>query len=320
LSRRRDLPPRVVRRIDGVLLLNKPRGISSNGALQRVKRLYQAESAGHTGTLDPLASGLLPICLGDATKFGGELLESDKRYLAVVRFGETTATGDAEGPILEARPVDFAKGDLETAMQSFRGEIAQIPPMYSALKHHGQPLYELARKGQTIVREARHVFIRELALVRFEPPLATLDVLCSKGTYIRTLAEDLGQALGCGAHLASLERTGIGPHRIAEATELEALEQMPADARDHLLMPMDSLVRHWPAVELSDDCARRFTFGQAISRNDLPENAPIAVSSPGPVNSTENLVRVYSLSGAFLGLGQIDPVGSLRPHRLVKNI
>jgi tRNA pseudouridine55 synthase len=307
----------VVRRIDGVLLLNKPRGISSNGALQRVKRLFQAQKAGHTGTLDPLACGLLPICLGDATKFGGELLESDKRYLAVVRFGQTTATGDSEGPVLEDRPVNFSESDLKTALERFRGEITQIPPMYSALKHQGKPLYELARKGETVARAARHVMIHSLDLVSFEPPLARLDVLCSKGTYIRTLAEDLGQALGCGAHLAGLERTGIGPYGIGDSVQLDVLEQVPTESRDSLLKAMDSLVRHWPAVNLSEECARRFTFGQAISRNDLPEYASSGASNLESQGG--GLMRVYAEDGAFLGLGEVDPVGSLRPHRLVSS-
>lgn len=311
MSQKRDLPPRVVRRIDGVLLLNKPRGISSNGALQRVKRLFQAQKAGHTGTLDPLASGLLPICLGDATKFGGELLESDKRYRAVVRFGQTTATGDSEGPVLEDKPVDVPESDLHSVLERFRGEIDQIPPMYSALKHQGKPLYELARKGETIARAARRVVIHALDLVSFAPPMATLDVLCSKGTYIRTLAEDLGQTLGCGAHLASLERTGIGPYGIGDSVPLDVLEQMPQESRDGLLKPMDSLVRHRAEVTLRDDCARRFTFGQAISRNDLPDRAP------GPDRKEGELVRVYTEGRTFLGLGQLDAVGSLRPSRLV---
>lgn len=314
MPQRRDLPPRVVRRIDGVLLLNKPRGISSNGALQRVKRLFQAQKAGHTGTLDPLASGLLPICLGNATKFGGELLESDKRYQAVVRFGQTTATGDAEGAVLETRPVTFSESELNQALERYRGEISQTPPMYSALKHLGKPLYELARKGETIARASRSVMIHMLNLLHFEPPLATLDVLCSKGTYIRTLAEDLGQALGCGAHLASLDRTGIGPYGIADSISLEVLEQTPPESRDGLLKPMDSLVRHWPEVALDEGCARRFTFGQAISRNDL-QNLP----GTGPARADEGggLMRVYEQGGAFLGLGQVDSAGSLRPYRLV---
>ena len=315
MQQRRDLPPRVVRRIDGVLLLNKPRGISSNGALQRVKRLFQAQKAGHTGTLDPLACGLLPICLGDATKFGGELLESDKRYLALVRFGQTTATGDSEGPVLEDKPVNFSESDLNSALERFRGEISQIPPMYSALKHQGKPLYEFARKGETIARSARHVMIHSLNLVGFEPPFARLDVLCSKGTYIRTLAEDLGQALGCGAHLASLERTGIGPYGIDDSIQLDVLEQLPTESRDALLKAMDSLVRRWPAVKLSEEFARRFTFGQAISRNNLSEYVPSG--APSLEKQGGGLMRVYTQEDAFLGLGEVDPVGSLRPHRLV---
>lgn len=317
MSQKRDLPPRVVRRIDGVLLLNKPRGISSNGALQRVKRLFQAKKAGHTGTLDPLASGLLPICLGDATKFGGELLESDKRYRAVVRFGQTTATGDAEGPLLADKPANFSESALRTALDRFRGNITQIPPMYSALKHEGTPLYELARKGETIPRAARHVVIHALNLVSFESPFATLDVLCSKGTYIRTLAEDIGQILECGAHLASLERTGIGPYGIKDSISMDVLEQLSLESRDGLLKSMDSLVMHWPEVVLDADCARRFAFGQAISRNDLPENAPLG--APKQEKQGGALVRVYSEGRAFLGLGEMDAFGSLRPHRLVSS-
>ena len=306
----RTPPRRCVRRIDGVMLLNKPRGLSSNAALQRVKRFYQAERAGHTGTLDPLASGLLPICLGDATKFGGELLESDKRYTAVVRLGETTATGDAEGPVLESRPVDISREQLNAVLENFRGEISQTPPMYSALKHHGQPLYELARKGETVERAPRQVLIRTLELLDFTTPLATLDVLCSKGTYIRTLAEDLGAVLGCGAHLAQLERTEVGPYGLQNSVGLDALEAMSPAERDELLRPADTLVRKWPSLTLTEACAARFTFGQAISNADI--------IGGGAAESGEK-VRVYSQSGAFLGMGFVDPDGSLRPKRLVSS-
>lgn len=310
----RASPRRSVRRIDGVLLLNKSRGLSSNAALQRVKRFYQAESAGHTGTLDPLASGLLPICLGDATKFGGELLESDKRYTAVVRLGETTATGDAEGPVLEKKPADISREQLEAVLGQFRGGIFQTPPMYSALKHHGQPLYELARKGETVEREPRQVLIRSLELLDFAPPLATLDVLCSKGTYIRTLAEDLGAALHCGAHLAQLERTEVGPYGLRDSIGLDALEAMSTAERDELLRPVDTLVRKWPSLTLTQACAVRFTFGQAISRADL-----LAGDAAWGVAESGARVRVYAPSGAFLGMGFADPDGSLRPKRLVSS-
>jgi len=308
-GRKRRAP---TRRIDGVLLLDKPLGLTSNAALQRVKRLYAAERAGHTGTLDPLATGLLPICLGEATKFGGELLEADKRYCATLKLGVTTSTADAEGEVREERPVDVTQAQLHEALARFRGPISQVPPMHSAIKQGGQPLYRLARQGQTVDRPARQVVIHELHLLDFESPHATLDVLCSKGTYIRTLAEDIGAVLGCGAHLTALRRTGIGPHGLDGAVSLEKLEALDGQSRDALLRPVDSLLAGWPEVVLDPDAARRFGNGMTVA---VAGEASRPAEGAGPT-------RVYAGGVAerlFLGLATLDG-GWLRPRRLVGGV
>lgn len=285
--------------INGVLLLNKPVGISSNAALQKAKWLLNAIKAGHTGTLDPFADGLLPLCFGEATKFSAYLLESDKRYRAVMQLGVTTSTGDPEGEILSTRDVQVSRADIEAVLPRFTGDIEQIPPMHSALKHQGRPLYEYARAGIDIERRPRSVHIRALELVECAPPRVVLDVQCSAGTYIRTLAQDTGAALGCGAHLTALTRTAAGGFALDDAHTLAELEALDADQRAALLQPADCLVAHLPATTLDDAGARALCQGRSVT-------------SP----ATPGLTRVYAPDGAFLGLAEgVD--GQLAPRRLV---
>ena len=252
------------RRVDGMLLLDKPHGVTSNAALMRIKRLYRAEKAGHTGTLDPLASGLLPICFGRATRFAQFLLDAPKRYIATVRFGATTTTQDAEGVIVATRAVDFARDDLERALERFTGRQLQTPPAHSALKFEGRPLYEYARCGIDVPRTPREVVIQALRLLQWQPPDATIDVECSKGTYVRALAADLGEALGCGAHLAGLRRTASGGFDVRDALTFDALDAMDDVARDAHLEPIAVLVAHLPALRIEGDAARRFRHGGAV--------------------------------------------------------
>jgi len=289
------------RRVDGVLLLDKPHGLSSNTALQKARRLYAAERAGHSGTLDPLATGLLPILFGEATKFSAELLDSDKRYRAEVALGVRTATGDAEGEILSSSAVDVDRARLDEAVRRFIGPIDQVPPMYSALKHAGRPLYDYARAGEQIERAARRITIHALQVDSFDGRVAVIDVHCSKGTYVRTLAEDIGEALGCGAHLAGLRRTGSGPFDLADAVTLEALEQQEPAAREALLLPADVLVGHLPRLDLDADQARRLNAGQQLVG----------------LGKGIDRARVYG-EGRFLGVGEGDPLGSLRTQRLLR--
>jgi tRNA pseudouridine55 synthase len=251
------------RPISGVFLLNKPLGLSSNGVLQKVRWLFRAQKAGHTGALDPLATGLLPICLGEATKFSHYLLDSTKRYQTVVKLGQTTTTGDVEGDIVQTRPVPVLTRDLiETVLAQFRGEIQQIPPMYSALKRDGRPLYELARKGVEIEREARPITIYDLSLIDFDADSLTLDVTCSKGTYIRVLGEDIGEALGCGGHLKALHRTQTGHFDLIPEYTLEYLEQLNESERDVLLLPPYAPVEYLPKVQIPDGRLKFFCNGQ----------------------------------------------------------
>ena len=252
------------RRVDGVLLLDKPTGLSSNAALQRAKRAFDAEKAGHTGTLDPLASGLLPLCFGEATKFAQFLLDATKRYTATVRFGVTTTTGDAEGDVLEARPVALSRSDIEAVLPRFTGRLAQVPPAYSALKFEGRSHYEYARAGIDVPRPPRDIEILELALVEWSATDAVIDVTCSKGTYVRVLAEDIGQALGCGAHLAGLRRVATGGFGIADAVMLERLEAMNEVERDATLKPAAALLRDLPSLKLAAPEAARFRQGGAV--------------------------------------------------------
>jgi tRNA pseudouridine55 synthase len=296
--RKRD----ALRPIDGVLVLDKPTGLSSNAALQRAKRLLGARKAGHGGTLDPLASGVLPILLGEATKFASLALESDKTYLATVKLGETTTTGDAEGDLLERRPVAVDGAAVEAALARFRGALRQTPPMYSALKRDGRPLYELARQGVSVPREAREVRIVSLERVAFESPELVLRVSCSKGTYVRVLAEDIGAALGCGAHLTALRREAVGTLRIEAAASLETLEALPEDSRLSQVRPLESLFVGVPRLDLdSGPQTLDFRHGKALQVNGLGEGR----------------WAVFGAGRAFLGIGEVVEPGILRPRRLV---
>jgi len=294
------------RNVQGILLLDKPLGITSNAALQHVKRIFRARKAGHTGSLDPLASGLLPICFGSATKISAYLLDANKRYQVKIKLGTTTTTADAEGEILEVRSVDnITEQKISSVIQDFLGEIQQLPPMYSALKHKGERLYKLARQGIVVEREPRAVTIHELKLLCCDLPEFELDVFCSKGTYIRTLAEDIGEALGCGAYVSALRRTGVGPfpmEGIIDAPTLEKAAEQGVDALDQLLLPMESAVSDWPDVCLSDDAAYYLRQGQAV----LVPKAP-----------TDGWVRLYAGEGLFLGVGQIQDDGKVAPKRLM---
>ena len=285
--------------IDGALLLDKPLGLTSNAALQKAKRLYGAAKAGHAGTLDPLASGLLMVLFGEATKFAGPLLDADKEYLATLKLGQRTSTGDAEGTILQSREISFSKDAMAAVLQRFRGEIDQVPPMHSALKHNGTPLYRLARRGEQVERAPRRVFIRELQALRLDGETLELRVLCSKGTYIRVLAEDIGEALGCGAHLGGLRRTASGRFRIEQAATLEMLAE--AGERGRRLLPLPALLEGLPRAELGEADEARLRQGQTLKISGL---------HPG-------LCAVVRPDGAVIGLGSADDAG-LRPLRLTQ--
>jgi tRNA pseudouridine55 synthase len=293
---------RIKRDVSGVLLLDKPLGYSSNQALQKVKWLFQAAKAGHTGTLDPLATGLLPICLGEATKFAQYVTDADKTYVANIRLGIKTTTGDAEGDVISNKPVNVTQAQLETACQQFLGEISQIPPMYSALKHEGKALYEYARAGVNIERQARKITIKSMQLNVFSGTDAELTITCSKGTYIRTLAEDIGAVLGCDAHLAGLRRTETAGYHMAQAVDIEQLEAMTCEARDALLLPVDSAIEHFPKIILDVAAAQFFKHGQAIWQ-------------AGEILAAE--LRVYEENGLFIGLGKLLDDGKIAPKRLV---
>ena len=278
-----------------------PSGLSSNAALQVAKRLYRAEKAGHTGTLDPLATGLLPLCFGAATKFSQVSLDADKGYRATLRLGITTTTGDAEGEVVAQREVAVVRADLEQACAGFVGPIRQQPPMHSALKHEGRPLYAYARAGIDIERETREVTIHRIDVVDGEGATWTLDIDCSKGTYVRTLAEDIGAVLGCGAHLSGLRRVACGPLKVASAHTLEALEALDEATRDALLLEPDALLADWPQVRLDDEGAARFLAG-VRRRIPLPDAPRVRVYGPEPK--------------AFLGGGHIQ-AGELISTRLL---
>ena len=287
--------------IDGALLVDKPVGVTSNFALQKVKRLLEAAKAGHAGTLDPLASGLLIALFGEATKFAGLLLDSDKEYLATVKLGETTATGDAEGKVLEQKEVSVTERQVDEALTRFQGEIEQVPPMHSALKREGVPLYKLARKGQSVERQPRRVRILELELLDCKRPLLNIRVRCSKGTYVRTLAEDIGAALECGAHLASLRRTGSGRFRVDDAAPVAALETMAPPERRARVIGLDELLVELPRVDLDAALAAKLRNGQSLPLPALPAG----------------ISAVYGPGGALIGIGRAEE-GTLRPLRLTQ--
>lgn len=296
------------RDVHGILLLDKPVGMSSNQALQAVKRLYRARKAGHTGSLDPLASGLLPICLGEATKISGFLLGADKHYHVTVCLGVRTATADTEGEVLETRPVPpLDEARVEAVLARFRGEIEQVPPMYSAVKHQGERLYRLARKGVEVERTPRRVTIHELRLIGLRPEALELEVRCSKGTYIRTLAEDIGEALGCGGHVCALRRLGVEPFDEPGMVSLETLRARAAEggpeALDAFLLPVEAALARWPAVRLDPDLAYYVRQGQPV----LVPRAP-----------THGWVRLYEGEGRFLGVGEILDDGRVGPRRLLR--
>lgn len=299
---------RIRRQVHGVLVLDKPRGFSSNAALQKVRWLLNAEKAGHTGSLDPLATGVLPLCFGEATKFSQYLLDADKGYSTVAQLGVTTTTGDAEGEVMERRAVAVDEAAIQAALPAFRGQIEQIPPMYSALKRDGQPLYKLARAGEVVEREARSVTIARLELLALQEDRATLEVACSKGTYVRTLVEDLGTRLGCGAHVAELRRTQAGPFGLAQAISLDELEAAHADggseALDRFLLPVDSGLEHWPLVQLTQHSAYYWLHGQPVRAANAPKFG---------------LMRVQDDQGRFIGIGEIDDEGQVAPRRLIRS-
>ena len=298
------------RPLDGILVLDKPLGLSSNRALQMVKRLYFAAKAGHTGSLDPLATGVLPLCLGEATKFSQFLLDADKGYESTFVLGQTTTTGDAEGEVLQT--VDAAavtEGDLELALEAFRGEIEQVPPMFSAIKQNGQPLYKLAREGKEVERKARTVVIKRLELRAFRAGAkAEVEVYleCTKGTYVRSVAEDLGKALGCGAHVSALRRTKAGPFGIEDSVTMHTLEALKSNEQvaemDAMLLPIDTALDGLPLVKLSESAGFYIRQGQPVQVPNAPCNG---------------MVRVALETGEFLGIGEILDDGRVAPRRLI---
>lgn len=289
--------------INGILLLDKPLGFSSNQALQKIKWLLQAAKAGHTGTLDPLATGLLPLCFGEATKFAHFLTEADKTYVATLKLGAVTNTGDAEGEVIASSPVNVSSAEFAAVCEQFVGEISQTPPMYSALKHEGKALYEYARAGIEIAREARQVTIHQIVVNQFAGDVAEITVRCSKGTYIRTLAEDIGQSLGCGAHLIGLRRTATAGYDITQALTLQQFEQMTESQRLAALAPPDSAVQYLPAMVLDNDAAYYLLQGQSVWHS-------------GKIPA--GLLRLYDTQNRFLGLGEQQADGKIAPKRLMQ--
>jgi tRNA pseudouridine55 synthase len=294
------------RAVHGVLLLDKPFGLSSNDALQKAKRLLRAEKAGHTGTLDPLASGLLPLCFGAATKFSQTSLDADKRYTATLTLGQTTTTGDLEGSLLQQRPVAVARADIDATCLRFTGPMAQRPPMHSALKHEGRALYEYARQGIEVERAERSIVIHRLDVIGWQAPMLVLDIVCSKGTYIRTLAEEFGEALGCGAHLAALRRTGSGVLSIDDAITLDEIAALDESERDAKLLPPDVLLADWTTLRLAADEAGRFLTGLR-RRVDAPDNDRVRVYGPEPK---------ALLGAAHICAGELIPDRLLSPAEL----
>ncbi|WP_413735391.1 tRNA pseudouridine(55) synthase TruB [Sodalis sp. RH21] len=305
-------PSRRGRDIDGIVLLDKPLGLSSNDLLQKVKRLFHANKAGHTGALDPLATGMLPICLGEATKFSQHLLDADKRYRVVARLGQRTDTSDAEGAIISERPVNIGQAQLDQALDGFRGETQQVPSMYSALKHQGKPLYEYARQGIDVPRPSRLINVYSLDLIQWDLHSVELEIHCSKGTYIRTIVDDLGEILGCGAHVGALRRLAVADYPAARMVTLEQLQVLTAAeptapdtlaALDRLLLPMDSAVGNLPEVNLPAAVAGFVRLGQSVAVSDAPPQ--------GLVRLTEGGER------RFFGVGEMTEIGRVAPRRLV---
>lgn len=297
------------RAIDGILILDKPAGMSSNGALQHVKRIYNARKAGHTGSLDVPATGLLPICLGEATKISSYLLDSNKTYRARCKLGITTTTGDATGEVLhEAAVPDLSQTEVTAACNKFIGDIEQVPPMYSALKQNGQRLYKLAYQGIEVERKARKITIHNIALLALEQDEFDIEVCCSKGTYIRTLAEDIGKALGCGAHIVDLRRLGAGPFCEAQMVTPETLQETAEKGfveLDKLLLPIDFALHDMPKISLTEDAAHYLCQGQAVTASGLPKSGRI---------------RIYNQSAEFLGLGEVIEGNRVTPKRLINKI
>lgn len=292
------------RDISGVVLLDKPLGLSSNQAMQRVKHLYQAEKAGHTGSLDPLATGLLPICLGEATKFANFLLDADKSYLATVKLGITTTSADAEGEVIAQKPVDVTLQQVESVLHQFIGDIEQTPPIYSALKVDGKPLYAYARAGQEVEIKSRYVSIHQIHLEHFEADELVFTVTCSKGTYIRTLAQDIGAKLGCGAHLKGLRRLTSGTFDLKDALPLEVLSELSLEELDAKLLPIDIKIQHLPKLTLNAEQTDIIQHGQAIK--------------PNQEIIFNEFIRLYDISGEFIGLAQKQTDGKLHPKRLLR--
>jgi len=300
------------RAVNGILLLDKGKGLTSNGALQEVKRIFEAAKVGHTGSLDPMATGILPLCFGEATKFSQFLLDANKHYLASFRLGATTDTGDADGAVIAEHPIgDLSLERIQAVLSEFRGEIEQIPSMYSALKHQGKPLYKLARQGIEVERQPRTVEILGLELLEFTGDTLLLDIYCSKGTYIRTLADDVGNRLECGAHVCELRRLGSGPYDVRDsytAEDLKAIrEQGGLEALDACLLPLATAVMDWPAVELPDTTAYYLKQGQPVQISHAP---------------TEGWVRIFGegddgRGGDFIGVGEVLEDGRIAPRRLI---
>ncbi|HII3849291.1 TPA: tRNA pseudouridine(55) synthase TruB [Pasteurella multocida] len=295
------------RDIDGVFLLDKPQGMSSNDIMQKVKRVFQANKAGHTGALDPLATGMLPICLGEATKFSQFLLDADKRYQVTAKLGERTDTSDAEGQVVETRDVQVDVQDILAALPHFRGNLMQVPTMFSALKHQGKPLYEYARAGITVEREARPITIFDLQFIAYDAPYLTLEVHCSKGTYIRTLVDDLGEYLGCGAHVTALRRTAVANYPVEAMMDWDTLQVLAAQQDlallDQHLLPTDSAVSALPALHLNQEQSKAISFGQRVKFDN-------------PTQLTGQ-VRLFSDTQQFLGVALVDEHNVIRPQRLM---
>lgn len=295
------------RDIDGVFLLDKPQGMSSNDIMQKVKRVFQANKAGHTGALDPLATGMLPVCLGEATKFSQFLLDADKRYQVTAKLGERTDTSDAEGQVVETRDVQVDVQDILAALPHFRGDLMQVPTMFSALKHQGKPLYEYARAGITVEREARPITIFDLQFIAYDAPYLTLEVHCSKGTYIRTLVDDLGEYLGCGAHVTVLRRTAVANYPVEAMMDWDTLQVLAAQQDlallDQHLLPIDSAVSALPALHLNQEQSKAISFGQRVKFDN-------------PTQLTGQ-VRLFSDTQQFLGVALVDEHNVIRPQRLI---